>query len=418
MKGLKLKFNYWGKRILFFGFLIFLVLLVFLLKIPSIDLGVFTIYNPLYSYTINVEWWLYLLIYFNVVFFINSIIFIIATIIIRNNKIKSQKREKRDEQIIADKIMELIYKGIDNNAITNKAQIAELINNTNKDDAKIILLNILRKIHTQAKDEVSQKAVEIFDTLNLNNFIKTNLHSPYFRDKIFAMKIISEFQLGMKNVHDFENNEFHDYIIRLTKKRNYVLRTEAFVSLIKLAMQDDLSFLLDNELHVSIWDMNVVLKIFKDIKNNNINYASLIQSDSPRVAALGVLLANKHQKKEFKDLIYKKIGSEDGLLNFEAYAAYISMADNDSDYHFFMDKFTKEKPIIKRAIVKAFNNCTSKEIALAFLNKVIEQESLILKVEAMKILMQLDANKVNDYINSENIDILKARKQIVDFNLN
>jgi hypothetical protein len=232
------------------------------------------------------------------------------------------------------------------------------------------------------------------------------------------MKIISEFELGMADIFEFEDGGYPEYIIQLTRKRNYVLRSEAFVSLIKLAVHDDLSFLIERKLPVSIWDMNIVLKIFKDLKINNINYAQLIESESPRVAALGILLANKHHRTDLKEAIFRKIGSKDGLLNFEAYAAFISMANSETDYNFLIEKFSKEDTMIKKAIVKSFISCPSIHLSKAFMIYVIEEESLPLKVEAMKILVQLDINRVNEYKNSENMDILKARNQIVDFNLN
>ncbi len=420
MIALKLKIRYWGARLLFFGFFALLIAIIFFFKISELNIIGLKITNPLYAYTADLEWWLYLLMYFIFVFFINSLIFIVFTIFIRNYKIRSKKRRKKYERIFTDKIMELIYNNSEKSSsiITIEDKISELNALAQKSYTKIILLNILRKIHAQAKDEVRMKAAEILKKMKLDNFIDIYLHSPYFRDKIFAMKIISEFELGMSDIFEFEAGGHPEYIIKLTKKRNYVLRSEAFVSLIKLAIHDDLSFLLDRELHVSIWDMNIVLKIFKDIKNNNINYTQLIESDSPRVAALGVLLANKHNKTDLKEIIFKKIGSKDGLLNFEAYAAFISMANNETDYNFFIEKFSKEDFIIKKAIVKSFANCPSITLSKAFMIYVIEEESLPLKVEAMKILVQLDINRVNEYKNSENIDILKARNQIVDFNLN
>jgi hypothetical protein len=164
--------------------------------------------------------------------------------------------------------------------------------------------------------------------------------------------------------------------------------------------------------------MNVILRTTDYYEIFSINYQELIQSDNPKISALGILLANKHRKIEFRDLIRNKLDSNDNWLNEQAYSAFITMMTSENDFLILAEKFENQNAKVKRLITKSFVECPDITFAKYFLSGVIENESVILKVEAMKQLAVLDINKVSTYMHTDNPLIKKAHDEISDLNLN
>jgi len=244
--------------------------------------------------------------------------------------------------------------------------------------------------------------------LGLHEIIETYLHSPYFEDKILALKIISDFGIEQHN----------GYLLELTYSKNYVVRTEALDSLIKLSVLDKLEFLKKYIYHISMWDINTFLKLSDDFEQHNIDYQGLINSEHPRVAVLGILLAGKNRRADLKETIKSKLGSEDEVLNTEAYRAYLSMADELSDFKYITGRFFPENEKIKQLIVESFKRCPDKIMSVVFLMNVVEKESLSLKTSAMKLLLEFDTAKIQYYKYSDSSEVIKAHNEAVDLHIN
>jgi len=407
MKLFLLHTKYWGKRLFFLLFILFLLSLVYFFKIPAIYNGEILIKNPFYFHTASLELWLYLLLYFIFIFLFNSIFLTLLTIFYKFQKLKSEKLLKEYEQLFVEKIINYLYSKSFGMQIEDELCITTL-KRLRKKNTITILLDVLRRIHLQVIGDMRLTTNKMLSELELDKLVGIYLHSPYLKDKILALKIISDFQIEGYNA----------YILKLTLRKNYILRTEAFISLIKLSVYDNLAFLKNYKELVSRWDMNNILKVSKEYKKNNIDYLNLIQSDFPRVGALGLLLANKHKRIDLKEIIKQKIGSKDDTLNNEAYLAFLSMADQVSDFEFVMEKFDCENSKNKQAIITSFTKCPDKSLATNFLMNVVENESLLLKTNALKLLMKIDANRVQSYKFSTNPDVLKAHKHVVDFYIN
>jgi len=406
MRILFLKIGYWGTRGAFVFFILFLIGLAFFFNQPALHLGPVDLHNPFYFLRSDLDWWIYLLLYFSLVFALNTAVFLAFTLFFRFYKRRKQLRIRRYEHIYTDHIIEYLYNTDSPEAPADNI-IYSIRNRARRKFQKLIILDILRRIHVQVKDGLRIKTAGMLSQLQLDKWAGMLIHSPYFGDKILAMKTIADFKLP----------GYERAILKLTASRNYVLRTEAFVSLIKLNVHNDLDFLSAHPHYVSFWDMNLLLKISRESEYQNVKFAELIQSDIPRVSALGVALAGENNRQEFKDLIRQKIGNPDATLNEEAFKTLLILTNDNADFAFALEHYPTANEKVKSIIINSLSRCNDKNITIPFLVQVIENEPLLLKTLAMKQLLSSDINRVQAYKTSENPDIIKAYKQVIDFHI-
>jgi hypothetical protein len=304
--------------------------------------------------------------------------------------------------------MEIIFTNRDISEIQWMNYVDELTHLAPDRPRQVGLIKILQKIHYQTKGIIREKSDELIKRLEIEDYVEKYIASPYLQDKIFGLRIISEFRY----------TQYEAKILKWTTHKNPILRSETIVTLLRLNPDKGLWFFNNYKLHLSLWDMNVILRTTDYYEIFSINYQELIQSDNPKISALGILLANKHRKIEFRDLIRNKLDSNDNWLNEQAYSAFITMMTSENDFLILAEKFENQNAKVKRLITKSFVECPDITFAKYFLSGVIENESVILKVEAMKQLAVLDINKVSTYMHTDNPLIKKAHDEISDLNLN
>lgn len=401
--------KYWGKEAGLLLLCLLSVSLIYFFRIPGIELGGIRIANGLYRFTAPLELKEYLILYFISVFFINGITLILLTILLHYLKEREERLQKKYEILFIDTIMDhLMANSFEDYPLTRKLYIVKLKRYLKENNTSLILLNVLRKIHSQVTGDLRLEINQMIIDLDFNKKITTYLRSPYLSDKILALKFISGFQL-----------EGHTrQILKLTGSKNYVLRTEAFVSLIKLSVFEDLAFLKNHMRLVSFWDINAIVSITREFGKQKIDFESLILSASPRVSALGIVLASEYNRTEFKELIKSKLDSRDRILRNEAYQAFLSMADRTEDLEMVIGKFKGATTKIKQIIIRSFVKCPDPELATSFLMGVVEKESLNLKTLAMKVLIEINPTKVQFFKSSKDEEIQKAHMEAVDLYIN
>jgi len=173
------------------------------------------------------------------------------------------------------------------------------------------------------------------------------------------------------------------------------------------------------KINLTIWDINVIIKTVLDLNRKDINCLTLIESVNPKVSVLGIMLARLNLRQDLKMNIRQKIGNADDLVNEEAFLAYVSFASADDDYDFLMDKFDLASEKAAISIIKVIEFHSDKSIAIQFLEWVVENKPFILKLEAIKVLLELelDFSTVIRFKHSENATIRNICSQVLDFNL-
>ncbi len=408
MKDRNRSIRYYSIRTVLCLFFAILLYSFFFFKSPGIFMGNLHIDNPIYNFTDKINIKYYIIGYFEFIFSIGILLLLLLLIYARIYKKPFKEDSFENRHPIEDKVMEILFTNRDISENQWAIYVDELTHLAPDRPRQVGLIKILQKIHYQTKGIIREKSDEIIKRLEIEDYVEKYIASPYLQDKIFGLRIISEFRYI----------QYESRILNWTTHRSPILRSETIVTLLRLNPDKGLWFFNNYKLHLSLWDMNVILRTTDYYEIFSINYQELIQSDNPKISALGILLANKHRKIEFRDLIRNKLDSNDNWLNEQAYSAFITMMTSENDFLILAEKFEYQNAKVKRLITKSFVECPDITFAKYFLSEVIENESVILKVEAMKQLAVLDINKVSTYMHTDNLLIKKAHDEISDLNLN
>ncbi len=360
-----------------------------------------------YSKIEDLPIWLYVVEYLIFVFFAVSVLLLMLTILyIRNKRLEAAIESKYNDHFatLLGKYLYVDLELIDDEQRQEMRTLKVELKNTY---AKRIFINTLRKIRTQTVGAVRERTQVIYDYFQFDLFIRAYLFSPHLSKKIFALKVIADFQV----------KGYEDYIVKLVKKNNDVLHSEALVTLLKLDEFDYLMLLDYSKMKLTLWDINIIIKTIQELDSVTINYAQLIKSEKAEVVALGMILARLWKRIELKSDIVQLIGNDNEQINEEAFFACISFIATEADYDFLIRNFDKAPEKSKVLIVRSMALHPNKVLAIDFLEKIIDNHSFILQLEVVQILFELDINAVMRLKRSENKVINDICHQVLDFNL-
>lgn len=404
MKTLKLYMQYWFVRLLSLIFIALIGFGSYFYTIPEFTWGTLHIKNLYYDKLENTPTWLYVAEYFIFIFLIISVLLLVLiTLYKRNKRIRRKIRGKYIDYFAAGLVCSLYSDGefcFEENSLKAKAFRKAL-----RDDyAKRIFIDEIRRVRVQTIGVVSEKALKVFEACHFDYLIRAYLHSPYLRKKLFALKVIADLQL-----EGYEN-----YIVKLTQQKNNVLHSEALVTLIKLNIYDNLLLLVKLKTKLTVWDINIIVETSVDLNKKDIDYSALIHSENPEVATLGIMLARLNERKELKMEVMQKIGDINELLNEEAFFAFVFFAEDQKDYEFLIEQFGLATEKAQISIIKAIAAHPDKTAAIRFLEWVVENESFKHKLEAIRVLLELDLSIVAQFRRSNDPLIRQVCSQILD----
>jgi hypothetical protein len=233
--------------------------------------------------------------------------------------------------------------------------------------------------------EIKERNFNLLKALQYSSFLRAYLQSPYLRHKLFALRIISDFHL----------QGYECYICKLTKNKNKILNSEALVTLVKLYIYDDHLFLVDFHKKLSVWDINMIVSKVQQQRNNNFNHLKLIKSEIPEISVVGIILSRLDQQIQLKKEIKKKIESPIALVSEQAFLTYISFASCQEDFEYLTYRFEAASDTAKLQIIKTMALFKNKREKTKFLNWVVENKPILFKIEAIRILLNIDYHFYN-----------------------
>ncbi len=376
-------------------------------RVPQVIVGNTTFFNPLYSNTENTPNWLYIVDYFTFIFIIAFVLILIMTVYYNTNKNREEKNDELYVEIFLRKIFSFIYPVEEFTDKQRISQIKEMEKQLRNNRLKILFINTLRKVHSQTTGLVRLKTDYMMKELKISSFIRAYLYSPFFNDKLFALKVIG----------DFELEGYEKHILKLTKRNNEVLHSEAIITLLRLKIYDNLLFLVDLNMKLTTWDINIIIKTVQELKIVNIDYQTLINSEIPEISALGIMLARLNNRSEFKKEIKNKIGSSNNLVNEEACLSFSYFSNNETDYNFMINSFKIATHKSQLNFISRIASIPDKESAVHFLDWVVENQPFSQKIEAIGLLLDLDLSVIAKYKLSENEVIRESYYQVLDINI-
>jgi len=363
----------------------------------------YKIINPFYEYVEKMPFWIYLVLYFTAFSLFSVFLFIALSIYFSIQRNRSSKAIDRYSKFFAFVLTNCYLSSIyqDDNFQEN------LIKKLKPFVKKQIQLEALFRVYTKIQEtlamDLSDKFKRLLSNLNLYKKIDDFLFDEDFDNRILAMKVLSYLR-----IHDNEKQ-----IIKYSDNKNFALRTEAYAALIRLMKNDEhLVKFIGNKHQLSVLDMNIIVNaVLKNFKLN-IDYKGLLSSENPRKIMIGLMLTKYRYRINSRNLILilNHIGNADAMLNKLAWDALMTIVPENEVIEIIIDRFENEQEDVKLLILKKSHNIENQRF-LTFLDKIIKNQPLLVKVEAMKILFENDFDALANYTNSQNEEIQKAYKE-------
>jgi hypothetical protein len=398
-------------RLLLKVLILFLVIFsVYFFYQPSISVFGLEIPNPIFENVDELEWWVYLIIYFVTMSFVNILVFVLLSVYYTYQREKTQKKILSLKFIFVNKIVDYLFSRSYEDK-TTKEKLYKTIKKLTKDKlhAEAFFAAITRIQETVALD-LSEKFKNLLNEANLNGKLNQFLYSFDLGDRILAMKVISYLRI----------KEYEDRITFYSQSENFALRTEAFAALIRLMDKDHHLVKFIGEKHnLSMLDINVIVNAVLNNFKMDINYISLLSSPLARKVIVGLMLSKYRYRKDSRSLILilNYIGNDDPLLNRLAWDAFLSLVPENEGVDIIIDRFNNEPEDVKLMILQNSHGVKDKRF-FDFLNEVIKNESMQVKVEAMKILFNESFSNLSQFLMSDDIEIKMALNEVTDLNIN
>jgi len=412
MKTISIFIRFLFQRSLAFIGLVVIVVGGYVCKVNHISFGLLNFICRIFHKNEKNAYWLYQIEYLIFVFIVTSIVTIILISFYKDHKNMRRKIRKKYIGLFVKSFFSYLYAETTLMQMKKKEFLYKLWKGLRNEYAKRLYINLLRQIYLETEGKFHDRIGQFVNELEYNSFIKAYFSSPFLRNNLFALKIVRDFK-----IQGYEKN-----IINLIRRINLVpakvklIKPAALTTLIQTEKYSDLLFLVENQIEISAWEINVIIKSLPASSKEKIQYRALIASNLASLSTLGIILANLNGKKEFKKDLKQKIFYDD-YNNEEAVLAFASFADDLSDFEFLIRIFKETTEIAQVRILKVLLKCPNKVLATDFLERVVKNDSYSLKIAAIQSLLQLDMLIILKLKKSDNMVIRQACNHVLDFNM-
>jgi hypothetical protein len=399
--------RYYFPRIIILFIYLYLLYFVFHLSFYHVQIGGNNIYNHLYPFERKTEWWFYVLVYIIIISVLSVFVLLLLSFYFNYKSNRSGAIKRKYELIFSEKIIEYIY----SDRLKESGLIEEpgsfLKKKLRNKLVIVTFFSVIIRIQEMIDEDLSDKFKLLFGQLRLDEKIRWFLQSRKLSEKIIALQIISCLKI----------KGYRQIIVKYAGSRNYILRTVALSTLIRLSKTDHLNVMLEHEHYISQMDINVIINEVEKNRKADIEYISLIRSKSPRVIAIGLLLIQTRNKAEYKEMIKPLLEINDPFLHNVALEVFTFFAGTDEDLKFMIERFDNETFNNKKLILRSLVSFQQNKEIFDFVGRVIRNESILLKIEALRILFENNVEHFLSYKDSDDRNIAAAYNELVDLNL-
>ncbi len=376
---------------------------------PEVEFFNIVISNPFYGYIKNLQLWLYLVLYFSVISFVNVFILFFLSLYFNYTRERAMNLKVWYDRLFAEKLTDYLLTDKYNEK-HKKAKFIKSIKRITKNHIQIeSLFSVYTKIQETLTIDLSEKFKSLLKEIGVYDKQKVFLYSNKPDERIIAMKMLSYLRI----------KDFEDRILYYSNSKNHAIRTEAFAALIRLMDKDsNLIIFIGEKDNLSLLDINVVINaVLKNFKMY-INYPALVASPRICKAIIGLMLIKCRIKKEYGHLIFlhKHLESNDNMLKQIAWDCLFDLVPEKEVAKAVLEHFDEEPDNVKHLILKRMHSIKDNRLS-GILKNAIETQTLVNKIEAMKILFNNNFEEFTEYKNSKNPEVLKAFKEVSDINI-
>jgi hypothetical protein len=392
------------------GLVVFVAFLVFTIMffIPGFEIGNTSYHNPIYAYFEYMPWFIYVVIYITIFALIAGVFLLLASFYYNKYTTEKQNKEAILEEQFSERIIQYLYMDYFRHNTTRKDHI---------DYFKIklsgrVAISVFLKVIVRAQDMISEdfrtKINELLIDTNTKHKVEYYLYSYNVSNRILALKIIS--LLGLRT--------YDSKIRKFMKSRNFALRNETVLTWVKLQETNNLDFLFDQNKHISALSINSIFNaIDRNLKSDQIDYNRMMSSNASRISTTGAMLLKDSSNPHQKELLKSNLDRDDNILREVAWQSFISTKHSESDINYLINRFKDETQDNKINILNAIKKVEIDTKIVSFLDSVILNESILLKMMALKMLFNHSLKLFYAYQTMGDKRIELACKEVTDFNL-
>lgn len=386
------------------GMLVLYIIIAYNFSKPDISFMEMQFTNPYYSIITVYPFWIYLVVCFTVLSILFVFIFLSLSLYFSFVK-KWTAALKHKYTVIFTSFLSNLF--ISDHYKTEEQKLVYYKNFRHYFRTKIQLIAFIDtylRIQETLAVNLSDDFKALIRYFDIQEQIENFLYHRDFDNRILAMKIISYLRIHTHN----------KTIIKYAQSKNIALRTEAYAALIRLMEHGEhLTNFIGEKHSLSLLDFNIIVNAV--LKNNkmDIDYRALLSSGKSRKNMIGLILAKYKFRKSRNNLtlILNHLSSKDEYLKQLAWDALLTLVPEEDAVDIVTDEFEKQSDDIKLSIIRNSKNIVTPGF-LNFLSSVLMKQSLILKVEIMRLLYENDFELFSAFSDSEDQDILMVYNEI------
>jgi len=223
----------------------------------------------------------------------------------------------------------------------------------------------------------------------------------------------------MKALSYLRINTHNQQIIKYADSKNIALRTEAYAALVRLMERGEhLTNFIGKKHSLSLLDFNVIVSAV--LKNNkmDVDYRALLSSKQTRKNMIGLILAKYKYRRNRKNLtlIINHIDSKDEYKRELAWEALLSLVPEEDAVDLIITEFENQTDDSKLTIVRNSQNIINPQF-LNYLKSVIDRQSLLIKIEILRVFYKNDFDLLLFYEKSDDEEIRMAYNEITNIYL-
>jgi len=397
------------QRALMLFSLILIGALTYFFYVPSVEVFERSINNPIFQYFQYLSWWKHLVVYFTIICFINAFIFLIASFYYNYKKDKTLKKEKDFSFNFTQKMISYLYSDHFNSQSDNEEYYRYFRKNVKGRLAISVFFDVIVKIQNLISEDFRMKFNDLIDEIKVRNNLEYFLYSKNLSEKLLALKMIS-----FLGIHKYDSS-----IEKFIKSKNYALRNEAVMAYMRLAESNNLDFLLSQQYHLSTLQINAIINsVERSLKDDKTNYGKLMDSNQSRVNVAGAMLIGDKDQPEYRQLLKTALADKNNMLREVAWEAYANIGKTENDIAFMLSNFENETQENKQTILKGLKGVELNDSLKEFLDKIVKNESILIKIFALRLIFEDDMNNFIAYQKLNDVKIGIACREVADFNIN
>lgn len=363
--------------------------------------------NPFITFVKSIPIWMYIALCLACLSLLNAIILIMISSIYNLKRRRTNKLKQKYYHFFAYTLSNYIFSDY-YQIERNRIKLQHRIKTHFKTTAQIsIFIEVTLKMENILSVQMDKHFIELINSLDLIEKIKTQYHHINFSHKILSIKMLA-----------FLRNHSFDYeLIKDAENKNSAIRIEVYAAIIWLIENENdrqMIKFIGKKYELSMLEINIIVNAILINNKIDFDYVGHITTKKRQDIITSLILIRylpPRNTNRVIELICHLLGNSNPEINKLAWKALPIICTESRVSHIVIEKFENQSDDVKLVILKGLKNIKSKEL-YDFFNNIIYLQSLEVKIETLKFIFNNDFNALAMYDGSNDKEINMAYEEI------